>query len=55
VLHGYRDYFQGIMRPGRGADHSPLHLVPRLRISGDVPLLPPYAFMVWTGTTSRSF
>jgi hypothetical protein len=22
LLHGYRDYFQGVMRPGRGADHS---------------------------------
>ena len=26
------------------------HLVPRLRMSGAVPLLYPYDFMVWTGT-----
>jgi len=25
-------------------------MVPRLRISGVIPLLPLYAFMVWTGT-----
>jgi len=29
------------------SDH--LHLVPRLRISGAIPLLPLYAFMVLTG------
>ena len=28
-----------------------IHLVPRLRMSGAVPLLPPNAFMVWRGTT----
>ena len=28
---------------------SHLHLVPRLRMSGAVPVLPPYAFMLWTG------
>jgi len=27
------------------------HLVPTLRMSGTIPLLPLYAFMVWTGTT----
>jgi hypothetical protein len=26
-----------------------LHLAPRLRMSGTIPLLPLYAFMVWTG------
>jgi hypothetical protein len=25
-----------------------IHLVPRLGISGDIPLLPLYAFMAWT-------
>jgi hypothetical protein len=28
-----------------------IHLVPRLRINGAVPLFPLYAFMVWTETT----
>jgi hypothetical protein len=28
-----------------------LHLVPRLRMSGVVPLLPLHGFMAWTGTT----
>jgi hypothetical protein len=27
-----------------------LHLVPRLRMNGAIPLLPLYAFMAWTGT-----
>ena len=31
-----------------------LHLVPRLRMSGAVPVLPLYAFMVWTGKTLAS-
>jgi len=31
-----------------------LHLVTRVRMSGDVLLLPHYAFMVWTGTTLPS-
>ena len=30
-----------------------IHLVPGLRMSGVMPPLPPYAFMVWTGTTSH--
>jgi hypothetical protein len=29
-----------------------LHLAPRLRMSGAVPLLPYYAFTAWTGTCS---
>jgi hypothetical protein len=40
----------GIKCLGCEVDHS--HLVPRLRISGDIPSFPLYAFMVWTGTTS---
>jgi hypothetical protein len=28
-----------------------LHLVPRLKISGDMTLLPLYAFKAWTGNT----
>jgi len=30
-----------------------LLLVSRLRMSGGVPLLSPYTFLMWTGTTSR--
>ena len=36
-------------RGGRLTTH--IHLVPRLRMSGAVPLLPLYAFMAWTGKT----
>jgi hypothetical protein len=32
-----------------------LHLVPRLRMSGAVLHLSPYAFMVWTGAVSTFF
>jgi len=28
-----------------------IYLVPKLSVSGATPLLPPYAFMAWTGTT----
>jgi hypothetical protein len=31
-----------------------IHLVPRLRINGALPLLPLYAFMAWTGKTLPS-
>jgi len=33
---------------------SHLHPVPRLRMSGVIPLLPLCAFMVWTGTTIQN-
>jgi len=36
--------------PQREVKHS--HLVPRLRISGAILLLPPYTFMAWRGKTS---
>jgi hypothetical protein len=29
---------------------SHIHLVPKLSVNGATPLLPPYAFMAWTGT-----
>ena len=32
-----------------------LHLAPRLRMSGAIPLLPVYAFMAWTGTALPFF
>jgi len=31
-----------------------LHLVPTLRMSGTIPLLPHYVFMVWTGRNLRA-
>ena len=40
----------GIKRLGRVVDHL-LHLLPRLRMDGAVPLFPLYAFMVWIGTS----
>jgi hypothetical protein len=48
VASRYTAYFPGAKRPGREIDH--LHRVPKLRISGAIPLLL-YAFMAWTGTT----
>ena len=39
---------------GRGVDLTThIHLVPRLRISGAIPLHPLYAFMVWTVSTNQ--
>jgi hypothetical protein len=35
---GTGDFFLGVKRPGREADHSP-HLVPRLRVGGSIPPL----------------
>ena len=32
-----------------------LHLAPRVRMSGAVPVLPLYAFMAWTGETLPFF
>jgi len=41
---------------GRGINLIPhLHLAPRLRVSGAIPLLPLYAFMSWLGTLNVSF
>jgi len=43
-LHnGYRLFFRGVKRPGRGVDHPP-HLLPRLK-SRAIPLFPFLAFM----------
>ena len=37
---------------GRGREVKRLRIeMPRLRMSGGIPLLPTYAFMVWTGKT----
>jgi len=37
---------------GAKPDHSHLHLVPKLRMSGAVPLLPLHAFIMWMGTVA---
>jgi hypothetical protein len=31
LYNGYRVYFPGVQRPGRGVDHPPPHQVPRLK------------------------
>ena len=41
--------YRGFLTPRRDADRS-LHLVPSLRISGLIPLLPPICFMASAGT-----
>ena len=43
-------HFARVKSPDPEFDHSPSHLVPTLRISGAISLLPLYAFMSWTGT-----
>jgi hypothetical protein len=47
LFNGYLVVFPRVRRPERDVGHSPL--VPRLRISGDKPILPLHAFMAWTG------
>jgi hypothetical protein len=49
VVNGYRRHFPGLKRLGCDVDHS--YLAPRLRMSGSIPLLLLYAFMMWTGIT----
>ena len=44
------DAFRGSKAVGDVKLATHLDVVPRLRMSGDVTLLPPYAFMVWTRT-----
>jgi hypothetical protein len=45
MYNGYRIYFPGVKRPGRGfATHH--HLAPTLRKSGAIPLFALWAFMV---------
>ena len=39
----YVDHFSGVQQTGRESDHY-LHLGPRTRIGGAMPLLPPYVF-----------
>ena len=54
VFHGYWSsiWGEGVNRPKRGVDH--FHLVPKLRMSGVLLLLPLHAFMLCTGTTLPS-
>ena len=42
-------YPRGVKRPDH--DVTTDHLAPSLRMSGAIPLLPPYAFMAWTERT----
>jgi hypothetical protein len=38
---------------GGGVKLTPyIHLVPRLRMSGDIPLFHPYALVAWAGTST---
>jgi hypothetical protein len=46
-LNWYRSSLPGVKRPGREANYSPTP-VPRLRMRGATPLLPPCAFMACT-------
>jgi hypothetical protein len=48
----YRGSFQETKWPGHDVDIS--HLVPKVRISGAIPLLPLHAFMTWTRTSTFS-
>jgi len=50
VFDGYRGLARGLKRPECNADHSP-YQVPRLRMSGAIPLPSLYASMAWRGTT----
>ena len=47
TLQGYRITSPGVKQPGSNVFHSPL--ARKLRMSGAIPLLSPYAFMAWTG------
>jgi hypothetical protein len=42
-------YFLGLKQPGREVNNR--HLVPRLRMSGVIFLIPIFAFVPWIGTT----
>jgi hypothetical protein len=47
LFNWYRGPFQGAKQRGREVN---LHVVPRLRTSRTIPLLPHYVFMAWRGT-----
>jgi hypothetical protein len=47
LFSGYQSIFPGINKPGREVNNSP-HLLPRLWVSGSLPLLQLYLFMAWT-------
>jgi hypothetical protein len=51
LFNVHRRSFPGLKRQVREVDHN-LHLVPRLRMSGAIPLFPLYSFISWTGNTS---
>jgi len=51
LLNGYRGSFPGVKRPGLEVT-THLHLMKRLRMNGVIPIIPVYAFTVWTGNAS---
>jgi hypothetical protein len=50
LLNGYRNCLLGVKWPKRDSDHT-FRVLPKLRMSRAVLLLPIYAFMAWTGMT----
>jgi len=51
LFNGYQGSFLDIKQPGQTTH---LHLIPRLRMGGAIPLFSLYVFMAWTEITSRS-
>jgi len=51
LFERYMGSFPKVRHPGRAVDHSP-RLVPWLKMRGAISLLPLYAFMAWTETTT---
>jgi len=48
LFSGYQCFFLGVHGQGMKLT-THIHLLPRLRMSGAVPLIPIYAFVAWTG------
>jgi hypothetical protein len=46
LFNGFQGSFPGLKQLGHIVDHHH-HLVPSLRMSGAIPLFPPYVFMMW--------
>jgi len=51
LFNGYYGSFLDVKQPGQT---TRLHLVPRLRMGGAIPLFSLYVFMAWTGITLHS-
>jgi hypothetical protein len=54
LFNGYRSSFPGVKHPGYMLN-THLHLGPRLRLSGAIPVFLIYAFLAWTGITLTLF